>query len=834
MQNTNYSSSTDPQIGASTQDHDIGPKYGSFQHNDSDEDNEVNFMDNDDEGLYSHEDDDFDNSFDDSDLQNKDPEDIQNQLKELNDSAVVSLKDEETESANDKLKRCEQILENLISEGRDVDRNQIIVVLHNLACCHQRSSMLDDCVSYLDGTIFNINISLKSQILNQLSEDYGPVIVKDELNEIMDDASQDMILNEEVSRKLTMSYKFQKLRYLSRLHLQLGAVLSQINKHEEALYHGKIAALYCQDLIKNTKLLCEDYLAQISQTASRNKLGAGNSRRSNVLPNKDKLKNKIDKLHKFESKEKSQKSPKKPLLKSKEEGQVLGLPPEEEKKSEKEDLEDEPSIFFFEDDENELENLAKKCLPILTEMMNQITNFEQYNNNKDFEKEHQYEHTLIVDEEQPKRSGIGLHKSIKGSKMKLSYDKPKSAKISKDYQLKSDLCSLKDTVTGLLGVKRFEDWILNLNIGNVMHLSPLTLQEMYLQLDNSHELTRDAILEKVVLLSIAYFCVGTELRFLSQNQKSEGSQNPTEKYTKKESEKWQAKAVESACTFLPSECPLVGHVISSYQKHHSIISDPIPEDEELDEDLAIIRPLNEVKEDSINYHQIIKNHIKKPKKPAYNWRQEINKLPREIPKENKPSAPEHPPKKHKVRETIPHKHMDNEKRVKKKKTPITGPNKPTIRTQELGRTDLKKFLKRISTPSGTKTKAAVVMSSHDFNKIITKPHVSSKTKMKSKKSPITIKSKRPATQGSSAGVLPRSSKGSMPKYSKCVISPSTKYKPMPPRPLSKGTKAKKEPSTRPVYISRPNSSKPLSKGSRYSSQNTLSSHTKYLRLSQLS
>lgn len=73
MQNTNYSSSTDPQIGTSTQNHDIGPKYGSFQHNDSDEDNEVNFMDNDDEGLYSHEDDDFDNSFDDSDLQNKDP-----------------------------------------------------------------------------------------------------------------------------------------------------------------------------------------------------------------------------------------------------------------------------------------------------------------------------------------------------------------------------------------------------------------------------------------------------------------------------------------------------------------------------------------------------------------------------------------------------------------------------------------------------------------------------------------------------------------------------------------------------------------------------------------
>jgi predicted translin family RNA/ssDNA-binding protein len=101
------------------------------------------YIEQDDEGLYSNDEGELDQSFDDSDIQNKDPgkinktiipiEDIQNQLKELNDAAVLSLKDEDVESANDKLKRCEQILENLTSEGRDVDRNQIIIVLHNLA-----------------------------------------------------------------------------------------------------------------------------------------------------------------------------------------------------------------------------------------------------------------------------------------------------------------------------------------------------------------------------------------------------------------------------------------------------------------------------------------------------------------------------------------------------------------------------------------------------------------------------------------------------------------------------------------------------------------------------
>lgn len=53
-----------------------------------------------------------------------------------------------------------------------------------------------------------------------------------------------------------------------------------------------------------------------------------------------------------------------------------------------------------------------------------------------------------------------------------------------------------------------------MNIGNVMHLLPMSLEELNLYLDNSHELSRDAMLEKIILLTVSYFCVGTELRFL--------------------------------------------------------------------------------------------------------------------------------------------------------------------------------------------------------------------------------------------------------------------------------------------------------------------------------
>lgn len=56
-------------------------------------------------------------------------------------------------------------------------------------------------------------------------------------------------------------------------------------------------------------------------------------------------------------------------------------------------------------------------------------------------------------------------------------------------------------------------------------------------------------------------------------------------------------------------------MITNYQKHHSPALTTIPEDEELDCDLRIIRPLNDVKNDNINYYQIIRNHVKPDRPP---------------------------------------------------------------------------------------------------------------------------------------------------------------------------------------------------------------------------
>lgn len=64
------------------------------------------------------------------------------------------------------------------------------------------------------------------------------------------------------------------------------------------------------------------------------------------------------------------------------------------------------------------------------------------------------------------------------------------------------------------------------------------------------------------MLTVAYFCLATELRFFKEN--NTGEENKFE-----DSEFWHFKAVELACLYLPCSCPIVKHYISSFNKHYS-------------------------------------------------------------------------------------------------------------------------------------------------------------------------------------------------------------------------------------------------------------------------
>lgn len=139
----------------------------------------------------------------------------------------------------------------------------------------------------------------------------------------------------------------------------------------------------------------------------------------------------------------------------------------------------------------------------------------------------------------------------------------------------------------LLGYLNQSEWLYLLNIGNIMQITPLTIHDLYSNCKIDVELSRDSILEKISFLAISYFCVSTELRFLVSTREKL-SIDPVQ--VKAESEFWHGKALEISCGFLPSESPLVTHILSSYQKHHAPVQQAIPEEKEAEIDLRVIRP----------------------------------------------------------------------------------------------------------------------------------------------------------------------------------------------------------------------------------------------------
>jgi hypothetical protein len=70
-----------------------------------------------------------------------------------------------------------------------------------------------------------------------------------------------------------------------------------------------------------------------------------------------------------------------------------------------------------------------------------------------------------------------------------------------------------------------------------MHLSLMSAEEIN---DNStntrsleqttHELCKDSMLEKIVLVSVAYFCIATEMRFLMAKQQASTNSLPRNQF----------------------------------------------------------------------------------------------------------------------------------------------------------------------------------------------------------------------------------------------------------------------------------------------------------------
>ena len=124
-----------------------------------------------------------------------------------------------------------------------------------------------------------------------------------------------------------------------------------------------------------------------------------------------------------------------------------------------------------------------------------------------------------------------------------------------------------------------EDWLSNLNIGNIMYLSPLNDGDLDLESEPKYELLGDAIIEKVIFLSVSYFCISMEMYQLT-----------TDKNNKKiNGEFYLRQACNLGELYLPVSCPIIKHYISSYYKYYGKDLDIIPEGKIVDYKINLSR-----------------------------------------------------------------------------------------------------------------------------------------------------------------------------------------------------------------------------------------------------
>lgn len=100
--------------------------------------------------------------------------------------------------------------------------------------------------------------------------------------------------------------------------------------------------------------------------------------------------------------------------------------------------------------------------------------------------------------------------------------------------------------------------------------------------------------------------MSTEIRFIIQ-LKDEIKSFPKFDLAQKtaESEFWHSKSLEIAVSFLPSDCPLLNHILLSYQKHHAPSLNAIPEEKGTTDTLRVIKPLRGIEVSKFN--PIIRN-----------------------------------------------------------------------------------------------------------------------------------------------------------------------------------------------------------------------------------
>ena len=425
-------------------------------------------------------------------------------IKDLNNKCSELIIEEKVEDGLKILKKIELFLEsNIMDKKLNFEKKLLVIILHNISCCHQKLKELDNCISYLESVIYHYDFSLENRHNIKINEEY----LIQHIKESKDNYSSlgDLIL---------------ELRYSAKFHLQMSAILSEANRHAESLKYARLASIICEDNIVKTNYLFH----QIRDKQIKN--GFSNNNNS-------------------------------------------------------------------EENSNLLNDKIKLNYKIINELYNLIINSRNYNTKN---KPNSFSNNLVIKNENNSEKNNNKFTNFN------SYLNYRESEINK-YNRK---ISFLNKIRYIFGGINQEDWIQLLNIENILYLSPLNSEDLDLDSDSRFELLKDTILEKVVMLTVSYFCISREMKILCKEKNNK----------KVNGEYFLNQAVELSSLFFPSSCPIINYYISNYYKSYGQNMEIVPEGKILDLKINLIRSefeqnketLSFIKLDKINYSNKIQNN----------------------------------------------------------------------------------------------------------------------------------------------------------------------------------------------------------------------------------
>jgi len=190
-----------------------------------------------------------------------------------------------------------------------------------------------------------------------------------------------------------------------------------------------------------------------------------------------------------------------------------------------------------------------KTYYLLRQTKREIENEKNFQNKK-------YSKIFIEKLQENERAIISLNEKI----MECAKNYKTGKNMNKRAFVKEDILTFindkknKISIRNILGVIKNDDWLNLFNIGNIMFLYAMSYDDLDLDSDPKYELLRDAIIEKILMLTVSFFSIANELRFL-------GNKIDNGLY-------YHSKAVEISCLYLPSTCPIVKHYVNTYCKYY--------------------------------------------------------------------------------------------------------------------------------------------------------------------------------------------------------------------------------------------------------------------------